>query len=377
MTSEPPDSEPAPPTSKPKRRVSLAAKLGLLAGSLFFAIVCAEIGLRVLGIPAEELTFLPKDGSVDWDCYSTNYRNYFVPRKLPSGQTVYCVSHENEPPRERSLAEARQGGAYTVLAIGDSFTYGLGVKVVDSWPQRLQGLLEQSMRRTVVASNLGKVGRHVMEILEGQYMPASSPAPDLCVYGFCLNDPWWQPVAGADRSNPLGPTKKDALMETEHIDDFINIRTANLKKLRIESSFGKLRRSMRTLDVALRAWESREIQKRTLQFYLDLYDPSKNAAGLEVTWNAIKRMSDKQKAEGKRFLLVVFPMFIDTDGNYPLQACHDSILAAMKERGVETLDLLPIYRKTPPRELWVHPLDRHPNDLAHRMAAEAMAERLK
>lgn len=357
-----------------RRTTSFRAKLALLFGAVVFAVFVCEIALRILGLPSEELTFLPKDGSVDWDCYCTNYRNYFIPKKLPNGQMIYCVEHAaGEPPREASLVEARKNGAYSVLAIGDSFTYGLGVKVVDSWPYRLNQLLSKSRNEKVVVSNVAKVGRHVMEILEGQYVPFSEPPPDLCVYGFCLNDPLWMPAAGADRANPLGPMKKDAKMETEDIDDFINVRTANLKQMRIESSFGGLRKRLRTLDVAFRAWESRQIQNRTLQFYLDLYDPVKNAKGLETTWNAIQRMSDHQKNAGKRFLLVVFPMFIDTDGNYPLQRCHDAVVQAMKTRGIEVLDLLSTYRKTPAKELWVHPLDRHPNDVAHRMAAEAIA----
>jgi lysophospholipase L1-like esterase len=361
--------------SKPRRRVSLWAKFGLLLGSIVFAIVVGEIALRLLGIPAEELTFLPKDGSVDWDCYCTNYRGYFVPKKLPNGQTIYCVDHENEPPRVKSLAEAQKRGAFTVLAIGDSFTYGLGVKVIDAWPAKLLGPLSRKGKEAVV-SNVGKVGRHVMEVMTEQYQPHSDPPPDVVIYGFCLNDVLWIPQSGADRPNPVSPMKKDATMETGDIDDFINVRTANLKQLRIESTFGGIRQKLRTVDVVLRTMEAREIQRRTLQFYLDLYDPAKNAKGLEVTWNAVQQMSDRQNAAGKRFVVAVFPMFVDTDGDYPLKSCHDAITESLTQRGVQVLDLLPIYRKTPAKDLWVHPLDRHPNDVAHRMAAEAIGKHL-
>jgi hypothetical protein len=371
--------EPNPPSATPparrRRRPSLLAKLGLLVGSLLFALLVGETALRALGIPAEELTFLPKDGSVDWDCYCTNYRNYFVARKLPDGRTIFCVDHQGEPPREQSLAEARKRGAFTVLTIGDSFTYGLGVKVQDSWPARLPGPLSRTGKEAVV-SNVGKVGRHVMEVKTEQYDPHADPPPDAAIYGFCLNDPLWIPTPGADRPNPLAPMNKDATMETGDIDDFINVRTANLKRLRIESPFARLRQRLRTMDVVLRTMEAREIQRRTLQFYVDLYDPVKNSRGLEVTWSAIQAMSDRQKAAGKRFLVAVFPMFIDTDGDYPLTTCHDAVKQALARRGVEVVDLLPQYRRTPAKDLWVHPLDRHPNDLAHRMAAEAIAKAL-
>src|SRR5262245_57595532 len=98
-----------PPATSPKRArrtPSLRAKVGLLLGAVLFALVIGEVALRVLGIPAEELTFLPKDGSVDWDCYCTNYRDYFTPKKLPNGQTIYCVEHAGEPAREQPLDDA-------------------------------------------------------------------------------------------------------------------------------------------------------------------------------------------------------------------------------------------------------------------------------
>ena len=37
------------------------------------------------------------------------------------------------------------------------------------------------------------------------------------------------------------------------------------------------------------------------------------------------------------------------------------------------MDLLEALRGRPESSLWVSPIDRHPNELAHRLAAEALA----
>jgi hypothetical protein len=168
-----------------------------------------------------------------------------------------------------------------------------------------------------------------------------------------------------------------AQMDNADIDDFINLRTANLQALRVESLGGWMRKRLRVVDLPLRAWENRQIHRRTLQFYLDLYDPKKNADGLAVTWNAVRQMHDAQRAAGKRFLVVVFPMFIDLERGYPLQAVHDAIVKRLAAMGVEHLDLSPIYRGRASSTLWVHPVDRHPNDLAHDLAAKEIVERLR
>ena len=49
----------------------------------------------------------------------------------------------------------------------------------------------------------------------------------------------------------------------------------------------------------------------------------------------------------------------------------------MDSAGVPLLDLRPIYQDFSGPELWVHESDQHPNELAHRMAAEAVHAQLR
>jgi hypothetical protein len=49
------------------------------------------------------------------------------------------------------------------------------------------------------------------------------------------------------------------------------------------------------------------------------------------------------------------------------------IAAFLDSAGIARHDLLPALRGRTDESLWVHPVDRHPNEIAHRLAAESLA----
>ena len=75
-------------------------------------------------------------------------------------------------------------------------------------------------------------------------------------------------------------------------------------------------------------------------------------------------------------LVVIFPFFYDLDGSYPFLPIHEQIRKACHDAGIPVLDLLPFYRRYHGPELWVHPVDQHPNEIAHEIAARAMYDYL-
>ena len=58
------------------------------------------------------------------------------------------------------------------------------------------------------------------------------------------------------------------------------------------------------------------------------------------------------------------------DRNAP---AHETIARFCLKEGIAHHDLLPVFRGQPSASFWVHPVDRHPNEKAHRLAAEALA----
>ena len=58
--------------------------------------------------------------------------------------------------------------------------------------------------------------------------------------------------------------------------------------------------------------------------------------------------------------------------DYPFAAIHERIAGICRDKNVPLLDLLPAYRCYRAEDLWVHPTDHHPNEIAHRIAAEEL-----
>ena len=58
--------------------------------------------------------------------------------------------------------------------------------------------------------------------------------------------------------------------------------------------------------------------------------------------------------------------------DYPFTSVHQTIGDALTAAGVPFWDSLPDLRREDETRLWVHPTDRHPNEVAHALFAEVV-----
>ena len=75
-------------------------------------------------------------------------------------------------------------------------------------------------------------------------------------------------------------------------------------------------------------------------------------------------------------LVVIFPFFISLDGDYPFQLIHDQVTSTCQTDQIPVLDLRETFGPFHGPELWVHPTDQHPDEQAHRLAAEAISKKI-
>ena len=64
-------------------------------------------------------------------------------------------------------------------------------------------------------------------------------------------------------------------------------------------------------------------------------------------------------------------MLFGLEGEYPFTAAHEKVGRFAGNAGIAFHDLLPTFRGRSSAALWVHPVDLHPNESAHRLAAES------
>lgn len=91
----------------------------------------------------------------------------------------------------------RRPGVLRVVAVGDSLTYGYGVAAEEAWPAVLERELGRA--RPVEVLNLGVCGAQSEEIGGVVERHLAALAPDLVVYGVCLND--FLPAGRAEYAN--------------------------------------------------------------------------------------------------------------------------------------------------------------------------------
>jgi hypothetical protein len=76
---------------------------------------------------------------------------------------------------------------------------------------------------------------------------------------------------------------------------------------------------------------------------------------------------------GGQLLVADWPVLAVGDARDRLAPAHEAIARACAAAGIPHHDLRGPLSLMDPSSLWVHPLDQHPNEVAHRLAAESLA----
>jgi lysophospholipase L1-like esterase len=304
-----------------------SANLLLLLAGLALGLLAAEAAARLLLAQAGTGTgYAPVNTRRRWGG-PTNSRGY----------------------RDDEHALAKPPGTRRLLALGDSFTWGVGVEFEDAWPQRLQRMLARRSGGRWEAVSLARPGMNTVEQAEQLEAEALAYAPDVVVLGYCLND-----------------SEDDEAAELRRARDWEALRSA-----RQRGGTPLVERSALVRVVAGRVRATLETRRRVAN-YRAQYDDG--YAGWRRGREALARMAAACRGRDVPLVVAVFPLFGNPlDGRYPFAALHGKVAAAAGEAGARVVDLLPFYRELRPELLVVDGAnDEHPNEIAHRIAANAM-----
>jgi lysophospholipase L1-like esterase len=300
-----------------------------------------EILLRVYGPSYQKFNNRSRE-------YYSNPRGYHIPLRKENNETIYGLKYnfDNNGFRIPLLFTSYDNITAkktdkTIMGVGDSFTFGQGVKYKDLYLSRLQRLLEDS-DYNISVKNLGLPGGDLKSVLQVYAYFSHRIDPSLVVYGFVLND---FGVPGL---------KKD--MGFEFID-------FNSPKYR----YNPLRNISRIYNFICYLIDRKRLHDITLKAYLDAFK-GKNA---ENKFLRLKKLNYDIKQKGDKLIIVLFPLLYDFD-NYPFRKIHNKISAFCEKEDILLLDLFPAYSRYKAEELWVNPRDHHPNEIAHKITAEEL-----
>jgi hypothetical protein len=228
-----------------------------------------------------------------------------------------------------------------ITFLGDSFTAGHGIKNVDDrFVNILRKNRENRQEVHALATN-GFDSGHEMKVLHQFFRKGYQT--DTVVLVYVLNDvsdliPEWQAILGR--------------FYKEHEKEGFLVRNSYfINKLYYQIEAGR--------------------DPGFSRYYSFLREGHSGA-----TWEEQKqRLRDiKEFCQSRqiRFLAVTFPLLQAMGPDYSYADIHQMLGAFWADQGVPHLDLAPVYRSRPARELVVGKHDAHPNELAHKKAAEAI-----
>lgn len=237
--------------------------------------------------------------------------------------------------------------ALRVAVVGDSFAAGAGIQVDDRYSERLERIL--NMRAGMPPVEVRPFAKHGTSTFQQIALldEALKWNPSLVILGICLND----------------------------MEDWANPKELSLLRVRRLSEPPRLIRYSRALQWIYLKMMWAECRRMEHRYFRRLYEPS--YSGFKRFSEAIEIMNDKCSKSGVAFIPVIFPLLSDTDnfrkGTYAFEYAHDAIHLRCQALNIRYLDLLPAFREArPDRLVVISGFDPHPNEIAHRMAAEAI-----
>ncbi|NWG16023.1 MAG: hypothetical protein HXY41_05250 [Chloroflexi bacterium] len=297
----------------------------------------------------------------------------------------------------RNTDELRED-AFRILAVGDSFVYGMYVHNRETFPARLEEVLNQRLETRVQVLNAGVPGYTIADELEYLYQKGLALKPNLVILGFYTNDIFdFYPVMREyfSRSVVLGFASSPA-QPASTLQIFLrdNLAVYNLwlhlrgqyEQRQIEAEVNRVTPTVPGLHRA----------------YQDLTFLKPDAPEFAGEWQAYESALRETLAllaeRGIPAAMVAWPDLsqIPRDGGLP-DAPQRMLARVTAETDTPFLDLLPVYRAAgdiptlylmyydpdapadptaPDAAVLRYRGDGHPSAYGHQVAAQAMAELL-
>jgi lysophospholipase L1-like esterase len=314
----------------------LLPPLGLIAFAVVLFAVSSEVGLRLA-------FFHSKDFSMEMWKYAVQLKRPVADPQLsfahiPNSHSFLMgvdVNINSQGQRDYEYPLAKTPDTYRIVMLGDSTTFGWGVRLEDTAAKILERQLNEGgtvggRRFEVINAGVGNYDT----VQEVTYYETRGRAfhPDVVILVYFINDP-----------EPVPTEKKGFLIDRSYLVAFATNR----------------------FDGILRRTGRRPTWK---QYYASLYND--NQPGFQACKAALRSLAGTTRSDGAQLLVAILPELHEINGNYPFTAEHQKIKEVLATDGVPVLDLIDGLRDHGPEStLWVTPQDDHPSAKANNLIA--------
>jgi|GEM_PF-2042364 len=272
--------------------------------------------------------------------YYTNPRNYHIPIGKDGNDVIYGLFYATDQngyryPDGTAYIDDRDDSS--ILGVGDSFTFGRGVKYDDIYLTLLQRSINHGGSKIKI-KNCGVVGQDLPEVYGTYRRESSKKRYPIVIYGFVLND--------------FGLPLK------VYGNDYIDFNNGGY-------TFDPLRKFSSLYNFVCHLIDKKRLHDVTIKAYLKSFC-GRNAKN---KFDLLRKFNRDIESKNGKLVIVLFPLLYDFK-RYPFGEIHEKMARFCKEEGIYLIDLLPAFSKYRAEELWVNPTDHHPNEIAHKRAAQ-------
>ncbi len=349
-------------------RISLR-KLYLIPLGVFLGLIIVELSLIALGLPrfyethshppqfafyninTDDVIYVNAPSREITFIYDGNPRGYF-------GEKNEIVHQTNSSGfRGEEFERAKEEGVYRIAFLGDSFTFGEGVKFEDTYPEVTESLLSGKYPDKKFESyNFGVGGYNTSQELFLLKNVVLGMNVDALVVGYTLGDAEFplfrrNALTGNIVRNPLESENFEGTADPAPPESFLYIS--------------------RVPRLLWKYFRKKDLTQKTINYYRYLY--KKDSKSWFETKVALRSIIDICKEKNIPCYVLCFPVLHNLKGEYDFTDVHLMLKEEVAEAGGIYIDLLPCLRGIDPKELWVHPTDQHPNEIVHEIAGRAIA----
>ncbi len=263
--------------------------------------------------------------------------------------------------RDEELLIPKPAGFLRILAIGDSFTLGMGVEAEEVYVEQLEVILnEQSGGDSdIEVINAGVGGYDTNQELAFFKARGAALEPDMVILGFYVNDVIEKKKLTVDHRGLL--TERETGAREQKYRDLLYDPEEERSWLEYVVEESHLIR-----------WLSR--RKTADQDQLVQVSPGKR--NRERTASALLEFKEIIDKMGIPLLVLVFPTLEDLPENsFDVMDYHWAV-EFCRDNGMATLPMADAVKEIPWNELWAHPRDHHPGPVAHRLFADMISRHI-
>jgi len=289
-----------------------------------------------------------------------NYFWKYGPQRLFDPGFSISVKINSSGYRDEEVKNPKPSNSYRILAIGDSFTWGLGVEAEDSWVEQLQSMLNDSRIRNpvfqdkrieIINTGVGSWNTEVeYAFLKNKGIKLE---PDAVILGFLSND--------FRAGNTDFKIDERGFLTTESEGNtLLHLQSLLYEEEASKNIFRKLIESSHAIRWA--SGRRMRTEKQKLMVFNDKNSHTRTLAALEGIYNITKQA-------GIPFYVCIFPYVADVVPSAE-KADLDIIAKHCRLLNIPALRMENALSGHTATKLWVHPKDHHPNATAHKLYAE-------